>query len=232
MSEKVKAVKKKSAPVKSAPKKKSVELGRGARVLTAKDLSLDDSSNRKIAEKGFAIGVRALLQNWRQGTVAVKGRSDVSYSNKKPWRQKGTGRARAGSARSPLWRGGGICHGPQPRTRTLKVSKGLKRGVFNTIFWNYLNNGNIVCLDLPLAADKPRTALAHRTLNDAGFKNKKINVFVRADDVMAQSSFANIKNVRTLFFDTANAFDLATNKTWVVLEKDITAFKEMVSKWL
>ena len=68
----------------------------------------------------MSIYIRSLLQNWRQGTVACKGRSDVGYSNKKPWKQKGTGRARAGSARSPLWRGGGVIFGPQPRTRVLK----------------------------------------------------------------------------------------------------------------
>ena len=68
---------------------------------------------KKYRPVAMAIYVRALLQNWRQGTVACKGRSDVSYSNKKPWKQKGTGRARAGSARSPLWRGGGVIFGPQ-----------------------------------------------------------------------------------------------------------------------
>ena len=70
------------------------------------------------------------MQNWRQGTVACKGRSDVAFSNKKPWKQKGTGRARAGSARSPLWRGGGVIFGPQPRTRMLKVAKQVKKKCF------------------------------------------------------------------------------------------------------
>ena len=75
----------------------------------------------------MAVYVRSLLQNWRQGTVGCKGRSDVAYSNKKPWKQKGTGRARAGSARSPLWRGGGVIFGPQPRTRVLKAGKQVKK---------------------------------------------------------------------------------------------------------
>jgi ribosomal protein L4 len=67
--------------------------------------------------------VRALLQNWRQGTVWSRGRSDVSFSNKKPWKQKGTGRARAGSPKSPLWRGGGVIFGPQERSRLLKINR-------------------------------------------------------------------------------------------------------------
>ena len=56
----------------------------------------------------YAVWVRALMQNWRQGTVGCKSRGEISFSNKKPWKQKGTGRARAGSSRSPLWRSGGV----------------------------------------------------------------------------------------------------------------------------
>ena len=81
----------------------------------------------------FQFGLRALLQNWRQGTVACKGRSDVAYSNKKPWKQKGTGRARAGSARSPLWRGGGVIFGPQATSRTLRVPQSLRKNVLNAL---------------------------------------------------------------------------------------------------
>ena len=96
----------------------------------------------------MAVYVRSLLQNWRQGTVACKGRSDVAYSNKKPWKQKGTGRARAGSARSPLWRGGGVIFGPQPRTRVLKAGKQVKKIMFSTQFlFNFLEQGKVVSLN-------------------------------------------------------------------------------------
>ncbi len=210
----------------------SVASSTGIRVVTSKDLSLSEDQKKAISAKGFAVNIRALLQNWRQGTVGVKGRSDVSFSNKKPWRQKGTGRARAGSARSPLWRSGGVCHGPQPRTRTLKVSKLLKRGIMNSLLWNYLEQGNIMCLEGNLSIDRPKTSFANGLLKNAGLQGKKINVFVQANDPLTQASFANIKNVRTLFFDQANAFDLATAQSWIVLEKDMNAFKEMVSKWL
>ena len=96
--------------------------------LSASDLNIE-GARKEISPVAMAVYVRSLLQNWRQGTVACKGRSDVAYSNKKPWKQKGTGRARAGSARSPLWRGGGVIFGPQPRTRVLKAGKQLKRSV-------------------------------------------------------------------------------------------------------
>ena len=97
--------------------------------LSAKDVNFVEPNNENKSSVGFSIWVRALLQNWRQGTVGSKDRSEVSFSNKKPWKQKGTGRARAGSARSPLWRGGGVVFGPQPRTRVLKTGKQVKRNV-------------------------------------------------------------------------------------------------------
>src|SRR4030066_2094069 len=98
-----------------------------ARAFIAQDLSFDTQFKRA-TPAAFSTWIRVLEKNWQQGTVACQGRSDVSRTNRKPWKQKGTGRARAGSARSPLWRGGGIIFGPQPRTRTLTVSKSLKRG--------------------------------------------------------------------------------------------------------
>jgi large subunit ribosomal protein L4 len=93
-------------------------------ILTAQDVAVPVSPEHVTQQ--FATWVRTLMQNWRQGTVGVKGRSDVARSNKKPWKQKGTGRARAGSARSPLWRGGGVTFGPQLRSRKLSVSKKTK----------------------------------------------------------------------------------------------------------
>ena len=105
--------------------------------VTAKDLGVDGISG-SVPSAAFSIWVRALSQNWRQGTVACKGRSDVARSGKKPWKQKGTGRARAGSARSPLWRGGGVTFGPQPRSRSLTVPKRLKRGVLRGLLLKYL----------------------------------------------------------------------------------------------
>ena len=82
------------------------------RALAASEVGYD-REDLKTSPVAVSQWIRALLQNWRQGTLATKGRSDVKLSNKKPWKQKGTGRARAGTARSPLWRGGGVTFGPQ-----------------------------------------------------------------------------------------------------------------------
>lgn len=199
--------------------------------ITHNDLGLE-ITNRDIAAAGVSIYIRQLLQNWRQGTVGVKGRSDVSYSNRKPWKQKGTGRARAGSARSPLWRGGGIIFGPQPRVRDLKVTKKLRQGIFNTILCEYLENGKILTLPWNFTGSAPKTSYAYNLLKEANLANNKVVLFVSMNDVLAYSSFINIPNVQVLLFDEVNAFDLMNGNHWVILQKDLPVFKEMVSKWL
>ncbi|MFI5333094.1 MAG: 50S ribosomal protein L4 [Candidatus Babeliales bacterium] len=194
------------------------------------DLNLDGSL-RKNDVAGFSLWVRSLLQNWRQGTVACKGRSDVAKANRKPWKQKGTGRARAGSARSPLWRGGGVTFGPQPRVRTLTVSQKLKQGVLNTLLFNFVEKGNVRSLDW-VAGDVPKTATAYAALKQAALHTKKVTLFLPVNDMIAYASFVNLPNVQILFFDQANAYDLAASNCWVFLNKDFDRFKEMASRWI
>lgn len=180
----------------------------------------------------FATWVRVLRQNWRQGTLGVKGRSEVSYVNKKPWKQKGTGRARAGSARSPLWRGGGVTFGPQPRVRTLKISKKLKKKVMTSLLFDFLDNGKVACVNWAVEGDRPKTAAAHHLLKQVGLADKKVVLFLASQDMLSSASFANIPNVTMLSFDQPNAFDLANSNNWLFLKKDFDHFKEMVSKWI
>jgi large subunit ribosomal protein L4 len=187
---------------------------------------------KEVSPVAFSIWIRALIQNWRQGTVTVKGRSDVAFSNKKPWKQKGTGRARAGSARSPLWRKGGVCFGPQPRVRTLKVTKKLKDSVLHTMVFNQLEAGKVAFLDWAPEGDRPRTALAFAALKEAQLIHGLVTVFVANDDAMTYGSFANIRNVRVLLYDQANAYDFAHSEHWVVLKKDLEHFKGMVGRWI
>lgn len=198
--------------------------------LSAQDLNFD-ATIKPSSSQGFSVWVRALMQNWRQGTVGCKDRSEVSFSNKKPWKQKGTGRARAGSARSPLWRGGGVIFGPQPRVRTLKVTKNIKNNVLNSLLSNYLEAGNVIALDWSLSEQRPKTSAAFNALKQAGLHTSKINLFLPFGDEMTYRSFANLPNVRISFFDQANAYDLSTCQRWVCLQKDLEHFKQMVSKW-
>lgn len=199
------------------------------RVLAPKDLTIS-APEQPASHDSFSTCVRASMQNWRQGTVACKGRSDVAYSNKKPWKQKGTGRARAGSARSPLWRGGGVVFGPQPRTRTLKVGKKVKRSVLRTMLFNMLDNANILCAQWQI--DTPKTAMAQQLLQEVGLHNKRVAVFLHPDDITSRLSFINLENVNVYFFDQLNVYDAVRNDSWLILEKDFDHFNTMVAQWI
>jgi large subunit ribosomal protein L4 len=199
--------------------------------LSIKELGIENE-RPEVSEAGFSNWVRTLMQNWRQGTVGCKDRSEVNFSNKKPWKQKGTGRARAGSARSPLWRKGGVVFGPQARTKVLRVSKKLRQNVLGAIAFNQLDAGRVACLDWSLQGDKPQTAAAFKTLHNAQLTNDKLAVFIPMDDMLTYASFVNIPNVRVLFYDQANAYDLTHSDRWVVFKKDVNLFKEMVGRWI
>ncbi len=200
-----------------------------AHVLSAKDIG--ELVRRRISSTAFSTWIHQLLQQWRQGTVASQGRADVSMSTRKPWKQKGTGRARAGSARSPLWRGGGVTFGPQPRVRSLKVSRKLRQGVLNKLLWQAIDQGNIIGLDWSLEGDQPKTAPAYNVLKQANLLGKNITVLLPIEDRLHYASFANIPKVRVLSFDEVNAYDLALADRWIVLQKDLDAFKQVVSRW-
>ncbi|MGA9530630.1 MAG: 50S ribosomal protein L4 [Candidatus Babeliales bacterium] len=200
----------------------------------AQFLQLGDTLSAQHNDHVHAICVRVLLQNWRQGTVGCKGRSDViSRSNKKPWKQKGTGRARAGSPRSPLWRGGGVSGGPQMRDRVLTVTKKMKRLVFMQLCQKQIMNERIVMLDWFPYEDKPNTNSLHAKLKQTGLLNKeKLTFFTGFGDLVVLSSLSNIKSVSVVSFDQPNVVDLSRKGYWVFLKKDANEFKDMVSRWI
>ena len=214
---------------------KSVEKGdqtTTATVITLQTINVSGEQGATLNKEGYSQCVRTLLQNWRQGTVACKGRSDVAFSNKKPWKQKGTGRARAGSARSPLWKGGGVIFGPQPRTRTMTVSKNLRKSVCSALLHDYVGKGNVMSINWSPVEGAPKTAHAFTALKQAGIAHKNIIFFVKPDDMYTHLSFANIPNVRMLLYDQWNVYDISNGEMWLFLQKDMDTFKEMVNLWL
>ncbi len=196
--------------------------------LTLQDVGVD---NLVVADVSYAIWIRALMQNWRQGTLGCKTRGEVSFSNKKPWKQKGTGRARAGSARSPLWRSGGILFGPQPRVRTLKVNKQNKGQVLNACLADYAQAGNLFSFDWSLNSEKPSTSLVHKAFGTVGLVNKKVVMFLDRHDYAHWASVNNLEYVHVVSFDDVNAYELSLGSCIVVLKKDFDMFKNMVAKW-
>jgi large subunit ribosomal protein L4 len=193
-------------------------------------LDLAGVETRRLSPRAFAVGIRVLFQNWRQGTVASKTRGQLAFSNKKPWKQKGTGRARVSSIRSPLWRKGGIIFGPQPRTRMLSVNAGQKRLVLNNLLQRMITQDSVLCLDMDMLP-KPSTKTAQKFINAADLTHKKVLMFLSPGDDVIFSSFINIPNIKIIFFDQPNAYDLASAQTWVILKRDVALFKEMVLRW-
>lgn len=179
----------------------------------------------------FATAIRVLRQNWRQGTVACKTRAQVNFSTKKPWRQKGTGRARVGSLRSPLWRKGGVIFGPQARTRTLTMTQAQKALALNNVYFGMLDGSHISCIDYNTKQEAPRTKVAMDMLKKLGLNKKKVLLFIQPDDQLLYASFRNISSVHILFFDNPNVYDLAHADSWLFMKKDVLAFNKMVTRW-
>ena len=180
----------------------------------------------------YACAVRVLLQNWRQGTVSCKSRGQVAFSNKKPWKQKGTGRARAGSARSPLWRKGGVIFGPQPRVKRLKINRKQRKMCLQKLFSLMTESGSIYCIDHDFGDDRPKTKQAYDLLKSIGREKKKGVLFLPYGDIANFASFRNIPSVGVVSFDQPNVFDLSSTEYWMFLKKDLEQFKEMVAKWI
>ena len=122
----------------------------------------------------------------RRGTHATKNRALVSGSGKKPWRQKGTGRARVGSSRTPLWRHGGTVFGPQPRSYDFKLSKKVERGALRAALAQKMKDGALVVVDV-LAANEIKTKAAVELLKRLGCEGKAVLVDVAVDDKLSRS---------------------------------------------
>ncbi len=156
------------------------------------------------------------LAKRRAGTVKTKGRSDVSGGGKKPWRQKGTGRARAGTSRSPIWRGGGTIHGPQPRDYTMRVPKKVRRLALKmALSQKVIDNSFTVFDQLKLQAIKTRDFA--EILGRFGFR-KTLVVLPEHDEIIMKSA-RNIPNVKILRSEGLNVYDLLNFQS-VMLSRD------------
>src|SRR6266508_4604721 len=125
--------------------------------------------------------VRMQLANRRRGTAATKTRGEVSGGGRKPWRQKGTGRARQGSNRAPQWTGGGVVHGPRPRDHEMRVNKKMKRGALRSALTDALVSGRLSVVQ-DLAFDEPKTKTAAEVLDTLELGGKVLLVLPLPSD--------------------------------------------------
>ncbi|NSW87971.1 MAG: 50S ribosomal protein L4 [Syntrophobacteraceae bacterium] len=159
----------------------------------------------------------------RAGTVMTKGRSDVAGGGKKPWRQKGTGRARAGTSRSPLWRGGGIIHGPQPRCYEMRVPKKVRRLALKMALTQKLHDRELTVLD-QLRLDRIRTKDFAALLNR--FELRKTLVVIPDRDEVIEKSARNIPNVKVLRSDGLNVYDLLNYHSVIMTQDTVGKIQE------
>ncbi len=143
----------------------------------------------------------------RQGTHKTKNRANVSGSGKKPWRQKGTGRARVGSIRNPLWRKGGTVFGPQPRSYEYTLPKKVERGALRAALAQKLKDGQVVVVDA-LSAAEVKTKAAVALLKTLGVTGKAVLIDLAADENLARS-LRNIPGVALLPSGRVTARDVA-----------------------
>jgi large subunit ribosomal protein L4 len=145
------------------------------------------------------------LAKRRAGTAKTKGRSEISGGGKKPWRQKGTGRARAGTSRSPIWRGGGTIHGPQPRSYDMKVPKKVRRLAVKMALSQKVLDRELTVLD-KLELERIKTKDFATILNR--FQFRKTLILIPQKDETIERSARNIPNVKVLRSEGLNVYDL------------------------
>jgi large subunit ribosomal protein L4 len=188
-------------------------------------VEVKDSTGKKVgqaevADTVFAIEpntfavhqvVRSQMAARRQGTHDTKGRSEVSGGGAKPWRQKGTGRARQGSIRAGQWKGGGVIFGPTPRSYAFKVPNKVIKLAMRSVLSAKNADGDLYVID-GFGLEEPSTKKAAAVLAALGI-DRRVTVVVDNDDLNAIMSLRNIERVRVITAAESNAYDLVDNQS-------------------
>ncbi len=163
----------------------------------------------------------------RQGTHAVKNRSAVRGGGRKPWRQKGTGRARQGSIRSPQWRGGGVVFGPTPRSYKYKLPKKVRRLAIKSVLSEKVATDNLLVLD-GLTFDTPKTKAFKEVLNNLNV-DQKVLVVVDADNEVAALSGRNLPNVTVVDPTNVTVLDVVAHEKLMMTQSALAQLEEVLA---
>ncbi len=169
--------------------------------------------------------VRAYLLNQRQGTQSTKTRAEVSGGGIKPWRQKGTGRARQGSTRSPQWTHGGVALGPKPRSWRVTINKKVKRLAMKSALSSKVVDNEMVVID-NLAMDAFKTKTIVNMLKGVNAGKKALIVTANVDNFVAKSA-SNIPGVKTATPGTLNVYDILNCDMFVVAKDAVAVIEEV-----
>ena len=168
--------------------------------------------------------VVAHLANCRQGTQSAKTRAEVSGGGKKPWRQKGTGRARQGSTRSPQWRHGGVVFAPKPRDYTIRVNKKVKRLAMKSALSSKVEENEVIVFDA-LNIEAPKTKEMVKVLKAVDV-NKALIVLADKDEAVERAS-ANIEGVKTTLVGTLNVYEILKYEKLILTKASVEKIEEV-----
>ena len=184
----------------------------------------DEIFAQEVNQAALHTVVRAYLANQRQGTQSALTRAEVSGGGIKPWRQKGTGRARQGSTRSPQWRHGGVVFAPKPRDYRVSVNKKVKRLAMKSALSSKANDGSLVVFDaLELAAPKTKEMIK---VLDAVKVNKALVVLPEKDETVERAT-GNIPNVKTTLVGTLNVYEILKYDTLILTKDSLAKIEEV-----
>ena len=169
--------------------------------------------------------IKNYLANQRQGTQSAKTRAEVRGGGRKPWRQKGTGRARQGSIRSPQWKGGGIVFAPKPRDYSYTVPKKVRRLALKSALTSKVNNNEIVVLN-EFEMTEPKTKVFANVLKTVNAGKKSLVVTAENAPFVVKSG-KNIPGVKVAFANTINVYDIVNSDTLILTKKAIEKIEEV-----
>jgi large subunit ribosomal protein L4 len=169
--------------------------------------------------------VKNHLANRRQGTQSAKTRSEVRGGGRKPWRQKGTGRARQGSIRSPQWTGGGVVFAPKPRDYSYRLPKKVRRIAMKSALSSKVLNNEIIVLD-ELKMNEPKTKDMASILKNLNSKKKALIVLDQKDENVVKST-RNIPGIETTLVNTLNVYDILNYDSFIITKEAVRKVEEV-----
>lgn len=187
----------------------------------------DDVFGVAINESVMHDAVVNQLANRRLGTQAAKTRAEVSGGGRKPFRQKGTGRARAGSSRSPLWRKGGVIFAPQPRSYSYSIPKKVRRLALKSALSSKVQNGNIIVLD-QLTLAEPKTKEFAGVLDNLKVSKKALVVTADVDTAVVRSA-RNIPGVTPTYASSLNVYDVLAHEKLIITRDAVSKVEEVLA---
>ena len=169
--------------------------------------------------------VKNYLANQRQGTQSAKTRAEVRGGGRKPWRQKGTGRARQGSIRSPQWKGGGVVFAPKPRDYSYKLPKKIKRLALKSALSSKVQDQEIIVVD-NLVLDRPKTKDMIKALSNLNAGKKTLVVIPERDENVILAA-RNIPGVKTAYVNTINVYDILNCDSFLITKDAVNKVEEV-----